>query len=567
MKTGLSTRRFVPASLNVADFAALEPWYQSLLDRNIDSATALEAWLLDVSELWSVVDEYAMRRYIDKSCHTDDAEIEQAYMHYVSEIEPRLKPLFFALQEKYCQSPYRSELDPAEYAVFDRRWAAEVELFRPENVPLETLVKQKIAEYDKICGAMTVEFQGEARPLPLVQRYLEETDRDVRQAAWEGIQNRRAVEREKLLDIFDELLEIRGKIAAQAGLSDYRSYVWKETKRFDYTPEDCARFAEAVAACVVPLAKRMQERRRAQMGLDRLRPWDLSVDPQGLAPLRPFAADDMAAFVSKTGEIIRRVSPDLARDFARLVPGRNLDLDARKGKAPGGYQESLHESREPFIFMNSAGTQNDLVVLLHEAGHAFHFQAACHEPVAFLRSAPLEFCEVASMSMELFAADAYDVVYSAEEAARAKSQQFERVVTLLPWIATIDSFQHWIYAHPGHTRDARRAEWLRLGERFGGSVDWSGYEEIRAHDWLRQLHLFHAPFYYIEYGIAQLGALQLWHAAKRDAGAAIRQYRQALALGGKKSLPDLFAAAGAKFEFSATTIEPLMAEIAAELSL
>jgi oligoendopeptidase F len=306
--------------------------------------------------------------------------------------------------------------------------------------------------------------------------------------------------------------------------------------------------------------------RREDLGVDRLRPWDLSVDPRNRPALRPFAEDQVPAFIDKTKAIFDRLSPALGEDFESLRTHGNLDLDSRKGKQPGGYQMSLEESKQPFIFMNAAGMQRDVEVLLHEGGHAFHFLAAVGEPLVFLRSAPMEFCEVASMSMELLGSEHFDVFYDAADAARAKRRLLEGIIEILPWIATVDSFQHWIYTHPGHSREERAAEWLGLTERFGAKVDWSGYEDVRRSSWLRQLHLFHVPFYYIEYGIAQLGALQLWMKAMEDPRKALANYRAALRLGGTRSLPELFAAAGIRFDFSAGTLRPLMHAVREELA-
>ena len=317
----------------------------------------------------------------------------------------------------------------------------------------------------------------------------------------------------------------------------------------------------------MPLTRAMDRERRADLKLDALRPWDLSVDPKNRPPLRPFTEEKTTLFIDRTKAIFERLSPELAGDFESLRRRNNLDLASRKGKQPGGYQMSLEEAREPFIFMNAAGLQRDVETLLHEGGHAFHALAARNEDLVFLRSAPMEFCEVASMSMEALGSEHMDVFYSdPADAARAKRTYLEGVVRILPWIATIDLFQHWIYLHPGHTRQQRTDAWLGLLDRFGGDVDWTGLEHFRAAMWHRQLHLFHAPFYYIEYGIAQLGALQVWMKAKEDPRRALANYRAALALGGTRPLPDLFAAAGIRFEFSERTLGPLMQAVSDELA-
>jgi len=562
-------RTFVPQDLDAADFSKIEPLYKALLDRPVETPEQLEKWLGDVSELSSVIYEYGSRRYIDKSCHTDDTSIEKAYLHFVENVEPQIKPLHFRLQQKYMQSPARAALrgKGTRYAILDRKWAADVELFREENVPLETEATKLNNEYDKTMGAMIVHFRGKDYTLQQLARFIEEPDRKTRQEAWEASTNRRLQDREKVEDVYEKLLPIREKIARNAGMSDYRAFVWKENKRFDYTPQDCLKFADAIAQACVPIVAELDRRRQKDLGVETLRPWDLSVDPKNRPALRPFKETETDLFIDKTKTIFHRLSPQLADDFETLRTRRNLDLQSRKGKQPGGYQCSLEESREPFVFMNAAGLQRDVETLLHEGGHAFHHLAARDEPLVFLRSAPMEFCEVASMSMEALGSEHFDVFYdNAAEAARAKRSYLEGVIRFFPWMAIIDSFQHWIYTHPGHARQQRTAEWLRLMDRFYSKLDWSGHEAAKESLWQRQLHLFHAPFYYVEYGIAQLGALQLWMKAKEDPRKAIANYRAALALGGTKPLPELFSAAGIAFDFSEKTLRPLMNALGEELA-
>jgi oligoendopeptidase F len=563
-------RTFVPTDLQVNDFASVEPLYRELLDRPIDSPDALQRWLRDLSELSAVVDEIGSRRYINKSCHTDDKALEAAYLQFVEEIDPKIKPLFFALQKKFIDSPHRAGLTDRRYAMLERKWRADVEIFRDENVPLETQITKLNNEYDKACGAMMVTFRGQEYTMQQIGRFLEEPDRATREEAYRLSVERRLRERETIDDIFDQLLPLRQTIAAQADLPDYRAYCWKAYKRFDYTPDDCLRFADAIADSVMPVVEQFDRQRVSDLGLAKLAPWDHAVDPKNRPPLRPFAEDQTDLFIDRTKAIISRLSPQLADDFETLRQRKNLDLASRKGKQPGGYQANLEEAREPFIFMNAAGMQRDVEVLLHEGGHAFHSLAARNEELVFLRSAPMEFCEVASMSMEALGADHMDVFYDDPAlAARAKRSYFEGVIRFFPWMATIDSFQHWIYANPTHSRAQRTAEWLRLRDRFGGSPalhDWTGLDAVRETQWQRQLHLFHAPFYYIEYGIAQLGALQLWMKAKENPRQALANYRAALALGGTRPLPELFAAAGIRFDFSHRTLGPLMNAVQEELA-
>jgi oligoendopeptidase F len=461
---------------------------------------------------------------------------------------------------------------------------AEIELFREENIPLQTEVSKLAQQYQKVIAAMSVEYDGEERTLPQMAKYLEETERKVRQEAWELVGNRRLQDRNAMDEIFDKQLELRQQIAVNAGFSDYRGYAFKSMMRFDYGIEDSERFQETVRELVVPLYRELNVRQlmllarpqkkaeeatvpfseRTTAEFDTLRPWDLEVDPLGRGPLRPFESSEQLEEGAQ--QIFARLDPSLEALFASMRSAGDLDLESRKGKAPGGYMSTRDERRRPFIFMNAAGVHRDVETLLHEAGHAFHAFATQDEPLVGYRHSPIEFAEVASMTMELFADDELDVFYSPEDAARAKRKHLESIIKILPWIAQIDAFQHWIYAHPSHSREQRTEKWLELDEAFGAAVDWAGYQENRESYWQRQLHLFVHPFYYIEYGIAQLGALQLWLRFKRDRKEALEGYRSALALGGSRPLPELFEAAGARFEFSAQTIQPLVEAVQQELA-
>jgi oligoendopeptidase F len=558
-------RQFVPADLEPSDLPRTTALYRDLMDRKLDTSEQLSRWLADFSELASVVDEFGSRRYIDKSCHTDDEAIKKRFLQFVEEVEPQLKPLAFGLQKKYLTSPARRKLTGVRFDVLNRRWQADVDIFRDENIPLETEMTRKVTEYDEINGRMMINFRGKELTMQQAWRYLEDTDRAARQEAWELTTRRRLQDREAIESIFEALLPLRNQVAKNAGLSDYRAFQWKANKRFDYTPDDCLRFADAIAETCVPIQRRLDRQRAADLKLQIIRPWDQAVDPKGRPPLRPFNETQIDSFVGKTREIFKRLSPELASDFDQLRTRGNLDLQSRKGKQPGGYLMPLEESRQPFIFMNAAGLQRDVETLLHEGGHAFHHLAASGEDLVFIRSAPMEFCEVASMSMELLGSEHFEVFYNEADSARAKRKMIEGIIGFFPWMAIIDSFQHWIYTHPNHTRDERKATWLQLLDRFGGVVDWSGWESSRESLWQRQGHIFHAPFYYIEYGIAQLGALQLWMKAKQDPHKALANYRAALALGGGRPLPQLFSAAGIVFDFSQKTLHPLMDALEAEL--
>jgi oligoendopeptidase F len=551
-------RTFVPQNIDLGDWSQVAPMFDQLERRaaGANDAAALERWLLDWSELSAALDEEASRRYIAMTCHTDNADAERAFLHFVEHVEPQLKPRQFALEKIFVAHPQANDLPTTRYQVFNRDVKNHVGIFRAENVALETEEAKLCQQYQKLVGAQTVNFRGEETTLVQMGRHLEEPDRGLRQEAWELVAKRRLQDAEQCEEIFDELIRLRTRIAKNAGFDNYRDYAFRQKGRFDYTPDDCVQFHDAVEKEIVPAVREIQNERRRQLQLETLRPWDLAVDPQNRAPLKPFA--EVCEMVSRTQKIFDRLDAELAADFQQMRDLKLLDLDNRKGKAPGGYQSTLSEARVPFIFMNAIGVQRDVETILHEAGHAFHAQATREENLYAYRGAPIEFCEVASMSMELLGNEFLEEFYATPEADRARRTHLEGIIGFFPWMATVDAFQHWIYTHASHTRAERKAAYLRLMDRFGGNVDWSGCEAARACSWQRQLHIFLHPFYYVEYGIAQLGALQVWANSKADKAKALGDYKKALALGGSRPLPELFAAAGCKFQFDAATIRPLI---------
>jgi len=564
--TGLNGT-FVSAETDAADFDQLQPLFDALLERPLNSVADIRQWLLDASDLSALISECSSRRQIEHSCHTDDEEIEKRYLHFVENISPKVKPLQFKLQQKLLDSPHAGELTDPTDAQLLREWKADVELFREENIPLQTQVTKQTTQYGKLSGQMIVDFRGEQVTLQQLARYLEEPDRATREEAWTISSNRRLQDRKAFDDIFDELMKLRQQIAVNSDLSSYRDYVWKSFCRFDYTVEDCKTFSDAIEEVCVPKMGELNQAQKVALDVESLRPWDLAVDAKSRPPLKPFPADDASQMLGKVKEVFDRIDPDFGRMFGELKPTRNLDIDSRKGKRPGGYQSSLEVVREPFIFMNAAGVHRDVETMLHEAGHAFHYLAARDQPLVYMRHSPLEFAEVASMSMELLGCDQMDVFYSDADAARARRKQFEGILRFFPWMATVDSFQHWLYENPAANADERTEAWLQIYGRFSDTtVDWSGLDEARAVRWQPQLHIFHYPFYYVEYGIAQLGAIQVWQNYRKDPAGALKKLREAFALGGSRSLPQLFETAGIRFDFSIDTLKPAIEAVSQELT-
>ena len=557
-------RQWLPADASLETWPEIGPWYQKLEDWPIQSVNDLIAWMKAKDELDAAVSQVSNKRYVAMTLKTDDPAREQAHLAFVRDIEPNLKPIGQTLRNKYLGSPFRPDLPKETYILMDRALENRKSLYREANIPKETRVSELTQQYQKLVGAMTVPWKGQERTPAQMAPVLEDTDRATRVEAWLIVAMRRLKERQKFDDLFDDLHRLRVEISREAGFKSFTDYSYKNRERFDYGIPQAQAFQNAVAEFVVPLAREIQKKRRLQLGIEQLRPWDLSVDPQNRPGLRPFTEESKLA--SGVGEILEQVDPELNSQFQFMRKNDLLDLANRKGKAPGGYQTTFEEDRVPFIFMNAVGMDGDLRTLLHECGHAFH-ALACRsvEPAAY-RESPMEFCEVASMSMELLGAKQLEAFYNQADADRSYRQLLEGIVLILPWIAQVDAFQHTIYAHDEPCRDRRREDWKALTERFGGDVDWSGIEDVRDHSWHRQLHIFLYPFYYIEYGIAQLGALQVWKQFQDAPQKAVEAYKHALSLGGSRTLPDLFAAAGAKFDFSADTIRPLMELIGLELA-
>jgi len=563
MTDTLFPRRFVAAGDCLDDWSRIESYFERLVQRALDDVPSLEEWLIDCGELLACIEEVGTDRHVKMTCQTDDPGRRAAFLDFIENVEPKCKPACHELDKCYIRSEASTRLRRERYHVLDRNIRARVELFRPENVSLQTEEAKLRQRYQEISGAQTVPFEGREQTLQQLALYAERIDRDIRRQAWEAEASRRLRDVDALDDVFDQLLRLRHRMARNAGCRDYREYAFKAKQRFDYTPQDCLAFHSAVERTAVPAARMLQHQRRSALNVSPLRPWDLSVDVKGRPPLRPFqGVEDLC---DKASRVFHRVDPELGDQFDEMRRAGYLDLESRKGKAPGGYQATYEESRHPFIFMNAVGVHRDVRTLIHEGGHAFHQFAARQDPLLAYRSSPIEFAEVASFGMEMLALDYLTEVYDPEEFARAKRAQLEGIIALFPWVATIDAFQHFLYANPDHTREERKCQWLALRERFGGIEDYTGHEDALAHSWHRQLHLFEAPFYYIEYGIAKLGALQIWNRARSDRPGATRRYREALRLGGSRPLPDLFSASGATFDFSEKTLDPLLSAVREEL--
>ena len=554
-----------PEAFKNASWEDIRPFYEALAARHLDAGN-VEDWLADWSRFESLLSEAASLAHFHYTCDTTDADREAAERRFGTQILPQAREERVRLQGRLVALGYVR--DGLEIVV--QRFRNQIQVFNEANVPLFAELSGLETEWSKVNGALTVEWDGEEKTPAQLLPFLLSTDRRVRERAFKGRARPYIEKRSVIADLFDRMYGLRQQAAKNAGFDNFRDYAHREKNRFDYTPDDCFRFHEAVEEAVTPAVARIYERRRGRMGLDRLRPWDVSVDPDGREALKPF--DDIGTFIDRAADVFAHVDPDFRGYYRRMVDAKLLDLENRRGKAPGGYCMSLSFTKLPLIFMNAVGVDGDLRTLLHESGHAFHSIEAAELPLVFQRHPGSEMAEVASMSMELLASPFIDResggYYTEDEERRSRTELLEAIILFFPHCASVDAFQHWIYLNDaGRDAGARDAKWLELRARFEGSaVDWSGLDAERIARWYQQPHFFSNPFYYIEYGIAQLGALQVWRNSMRDPRTAVRKYREALALGGTRSLPELFKAAGARLIFDADGMRELVGLVEDELS-
>jgi oligoendopeptidase F len=558
-------RTFLPEAFVVTDWNGLEPYFKELLERPINSDQELDKWLHDMSEVEAVVSEDACWRQIKMTCDTENKSLEEAFVFFVTELQPQIQLYADKLNRKLVESPYTGKLDQQKYFTYLRSVRKSIELFREENIPIQSELSVLQQHYGVISGKMTVEVNGQEYTLQQAAKMLESPDRELRETVYRKVNERRLQDKEALNELYTKLIQKRHQVAVNAGFANYRDYKFKELGRFDYTKEDCYQFHEAVKQHIVPLVSAIYQRKKEKLGLDPLKPWDLEAQPAGIKPLTPFKSG--SELLEKSIRCFEKVRPFFADCLRKMDEMKRFDLDSRKGKAPGGYNCPLAETGAPFIFMNAAGQMSDVTTMVHEGGHAIHSFLAHPLELSSFKEYPMEIAEVASMAMELFSMDAWEEFFDTkEDLVRAKEHQLERVITIFPWIATIDKFQHWVYENPNHTEEERATRWMEILNEFSSDViDFSGLENFRINSWQRQLHLFEVPLYYIEYGIAQLGAIGLWMQFRENKDAALDNYMWSLSLGGTKTLPELYKAAGLEFNFSPERIQKLMKFVQEEM--
>lgn len=561
------TRQFLPESFKVTTWEALKPYFDKLLEVEFTSADQLQTWLKNRSELESVISEDAGWRYIRMTCFTENEDHRKSYQDFVENIQPHMSPLSDALNKKLMECEFLKNLEQQEgYDMMLRNIRKEIELFREKNIPLFTDISMKTQKYGQISGAMSVDIDGKDMTMQQAGVLLMSTDRDKREKVYRTILERRLKDKEALDHLYSELIALRTRVASNADFSNFRDYMFKSYGRFDYTPEDCFQFHEAIQTEVVPILNKMATQRKKKLAVDTLRPWDKAVDPEGREPLKAF--NDGKELTEKAIEVFTKLDPYLGQCLSIMREMGHLDLDSRKGKAPGGYNYPLAEIGVPFIFMNATSTLRDMTTIMHEGGHAVHNFLTMNLALNDFKSPPMEVAELASMSMELISMDHWDIFFDNEaDLKRAKLEHLEDLIATLPWVATIDKFQHWIYENPGHNLEERKANWNRILNEFSESeTDWSGLQDAKDYMWQKQLHLYEVPFYYIEYGMAQLGAIAVWRNYRQDPKNGLQGYMNALKLGYMKTIPEIYEAAGIRFDFSKGYIKELMDFVKSEIS-
>ncbi len=559
-------RNFLPQDFKFKTWDDIKPYFESLKKAEINSVEELKNWLKQRSELEAFLGQDLAWRYIKLSITTDDAELKEDYNYAITQIRPKATPLFNELDHKFAESPFADQLEGEAYAIYLRSVRNSIALFREENIALKTQEDTEAQKFHEWSAQQTITYQDKELTLQQASIFLQNPDRGVRKEVWELIAQRRLQDSAQLNQLYDDLIAIRQQIALNAGKANYRDYQYDALGRFDYGVEDVAQFRESIAEELVPIVAEMQQERARKLGLETLRPYDLDVDISGQAPLRPY--ENERDLIQKASRVLEKLHPQLRRYLEIMDKKGFLDLESRKGKAPGGYNYPLDEIGIPFIFMNGTGKFRDLVTMVHEAGHAVHSFVSRDLELNAFKETPSEIAELASMSMELLSMTHWDEFFNnPADLKRAKRDQLKVIIEILPWIATVDAFQDWVYTHPQHTAEERQTHWVALMQKFGSPlVDWTGYEEMRATRWHAQLHIFERPFYYIEYGIAQLGAIAVWREFKKHPQEALQNYLYALSLGYTRTIPEIYEAAGIKFSFSKPYIGELAAFLKAEIA-
>lgn len=556
-------RRYFSEDFRADNWYDVENELKNFENQEINSKEDLETLIEKYSELVYIIEETYAWKYIKMTCNADKKQYSKAFNEFYAEVVSKSQPYDFRFKKKVYESPYKTELSQEKYSHFIKIISNDIELFREENVPLMVKENELSNKYGEIMSKLTLEFEGEEKTLIQMKKYQKDPDRNKRERAWKLVCEKITEKTDEFNKLFDDLKEIRIQIAQNAGFNSYRDYMHRAKGRFDYTPEDIFKFHKSVEKIVIPFVKELNKKRKEKLNVKRLRPWDIDVDIDGKT-LKPFDSED--EFVDKAIRILDKIKPEFGEKLKMMKKSGFLDLQNRKGKAPGGYNFPLAEHGAAFIFMNAVGLNSDVRTLLHEAGHAMHSFAKADKKVSQYKNTPSELAELASMAMELLTLEYLDEYYKEEEDfKKAKREQLEGTIQFLPWAMIVDALQQWVYTNPDHTQEERTEYFKTLMDRFNEGVDWSGLDGEKGERWLKQLHIFEVPFYYIEYAISQLGAIAIYKNYKKNGAKAIEQYENFLKLGYSKSVSDIYGAAGIRFDFSEDYIKEIVEFIKEEL--
>lgn len=551
-------RAFLPSEFSITDWSSIQPFYDNLLTRDISSEESLKKFLADWSELEGVIAEDGGWRYIHTTRNTTDLAAKESYEYFITKIEPYLAPVTDLLHRKVLAAKDIALLrQKPRYDIFVRKIENDLRCYREENTPIHTDIHLNARIYGAIVGSMVIEVEGKELTLQQAAAHVESTDRPFRKTVYDAIQKCRLQHKDALDTLYSKLIQQRHSLAVNAGFDNFRDYAFVSMHRFDYTPQDCFTFHTAIKEEIVPLLNELAKERKEKLGLAVLQPFDHAVDIEGRQPLRPFT--DAAELLHKATTSLQSIQPFFGHCLKIMQEMGHLDLASRKGKAPGGYNYPLDETGVPFIFMNAASTLKDVLTMFHESGHAVHAFLVHELELNVFKHCPSEIAELASMSMELLSMPYWNVFFSDQkDLNRAKKDHLIHVISRLPWMAAIDAFQHWVYEHPTHTLQEREDNWNRIFSDFSDNItDWNGYEDVKCNLWQKQLHLFEVPFYYIEYAIAQLGAIGVWKNAQENQKDALNNYLNALKLGNTESMRTIYQTAGVRFDFSRAHIRSL----------
>lgn len=551
--------KLFPQDIKIDTWNDLKPYADILSGYEPSSVEDYGRWIENWFEFGLVVAEEYHWRYIRQSQNTADPDAKKRYNEYFSGIENQVTLLNNQLEKKALSSPYLYQFEAKGFDIIKRAWQSNNDLFVESNVELQSQSDIKANEYNAIRGPMVVILDNEALTLQQAATRLEWPQREKREEAWLATRNKMYESKDAFDAVMDSLIKIRHQIALNAGFENYRDYMFKKLQRFDYGTKEAFDYHEAVEKKVVPLLTKIYTKQKETLGLDKLRPWDTDCDPYNRQEIKAF--DNTDEFIEKMEQSAHAIDPDFGRTISDMKKNNMFDVDSRPNKTSGAYNASMPISRTSFMSGNFTGVVHDLVTGVHEGGHAWHAYLMMDLSLTGNEGVPMEMAELASMSMELISHDQWHrFMPDEEECNRAKLKHYQDILYVMVLVAKMDSFQHALYENPAMTPAQRHEAFKKVEERYDtGCIDYSGLEHLRNAYWHNQRHLFGMPFYMLEYGFAQTGALGINKNYDENPDLALQQYKKALSSGYQIILPELYKTAGVEFDFGVNKLDELMA--------